>query len=421
MSIKPTSVPTKTLASSITAAATSFSLNNIIGWDTTALVAGDFGSQHYCVFRNAAKTQLEIMEIDPTTIASASITIVRRGLDFTGDLTTEITANKLSWTKGDTFVDLGTDTPQLWQWLKEYIDAAVVSGGVPSTTAVLGLVKMSTAPVSAANPVALGENDNRVLTSDQAAAAVGAQGVPNSANKFVTNAVLVTAGATINGATLPVPVYQNTTDNEYYACDGNDLTALKFQGFAISNGTNGTTMLLQTFGVVGGFTGLDEGVAYYLSDSVGTIQNTPGTYEVLVGVAISTTQLLIQKGKRRASGTVELSSTGTTAITCGFRPSSVRIHAVQTSAISAWGQSHGGWDVFGGNRCSYMGNASGDPTPAYAGVQTTLAWYVYTDITGTPVGNSGTVTTITDTGFTLNNTLQNVSIARLYWEAEGEI
>jgi hypothetical protein len=113
MSITPTSVPTKILGSSITSSATSFILTDILGWDNNPLTAADFGTQGYCVFRNAARTQIEIMEWNPATIASGSITIIRRGLKFTGDLTTEVTANKLSWTKGDTYVDLGTDTPQL--------------------------------------------------------------------------------------------------------------------------------------------------------------------------------------------------------------------------------------------------------------------------------------------------------------------
>lgn len=165
-------------------------------------------------------------------------------------------------------------------------------------------------------------------TAGQKNALVGTTGTPSASNPFMTRTdnragleKSVTAGATINGATLPVPVYQNTSDNEYYACDGNDLAALKFQGFAISNATDGVAMNIQTGGIVSGFTGLDEGVSYWLSDTVGTIQNTPGTYPVLVGVAISTTELLIQKGKRYFSGSFTPGvDAGSQAINCGFRP-----------------------------------------------------------------------------------------------------
>lgn len=144
MSLKPVSIPTKTLAASITALSTSFKLNNILGWNGSVLTSGDFGTQAYCVFRNANRSRIEIMEFDPATVANTSITILRRGLSFDGDLTTEVTANKFAWTKGDTFVDMGTDAPQVFQWLKEYIDAAAISGGVPASTTVSGIVEEAT-------------------------------------------------------------------------------------------------------------------------------------------------------------------------------------------------------------------------------------------------------------------------------------
>jgi hypothetical protein len=144
MSLKPTSIPTKTLAASITTLSSSFKLNNILGWDGTALEAADFGTQAYCVFRNANRTRIELMEFDPSTIASASITITRRGLQFDGDLTTEVTGNKFAWTKGDTFIDLGTDAPQVFQWMKEYIDAASVAGAVDASTTAKGIVEEAT-------------------------------------------------------------------------------------------------------------------------------------------------------------------------------------------------------------------------------------------------------------------------------------
>lgn len=144
MSLKPTSIPTKTLAASITALSSTFKLNNILGWDAAALEAADFGTQAYCVFRNANRSRIELMEFDPATVANTSITILRRGLQFDGDLTTEVTANKFAWTKGDTFVDMGTDAPQVFQWMKEYIDAASIAGAVPASTVASGIVEEAT-------------------------------------------------------------------------------------------------------------------------------------------------------------------------------------------------------------------------------------------------------------------------------------
>lgn len=226
----------------------------------------------------------------------------------------------------------------------------------------------------------------------------------------------LTAGATINGATTPVPVYQNKTDNEVYACDANDTNAMKFMGFATTNSTNGNSIDVVTTGLVSGFSGLSEGEKYYLSDTAGAISTTPGTYEVLVGIAISETQLVIQKGARFASGTTTFTSTTTTAITCGFRPSVVRIHAFTSRSTARLASSGGGWTVFGGNNCAYNG-WDGTPNPT-SGVNAT-AWYLRAD--GAAVHHTGNITSITDTGFTLDNTeTTDGTTANIYWEAYGQ-
>jgi len=99
-------------------------------------------------------------------------------------------------------------------------------------------------------------------------------------------------GETINGATLPVAIYQSTSDNEVYACDANDSTKLKFLGFAIENKTDGNSGKVQVAGRVGGFSGLSEGEDYFVQDDK-TIGTSKGTYTVLVGVATSTTEIKI--------------------------------------------------------------------------------------------------------------------------------
>ena len=103
------------------------------------------------------------------------------------------------------------------------------------------------------------------------------------------------AGETINGGTLPVPVYQNTSDNEFYKCDADVSTKLEFVGFVISNSTDGNPIDFQSDGIVRGFSGLTEGARYYVQDVAGTIGTTKGTYAILVGIAISETELIIIK------------------------------------------------------------------------------------------------------------------------------
>lgn len=108
-----------------------------------------------------------------------------------------------------------------------------------------------------------------------------------------SNIRVFTAGATINGATLPVPVYLDASSGKVLACDANDNTKLDFIGFAVSNSTNTNPINVAVSGVIGGFTGLTLGADYYVQNTVGTIGVTPGDYSILVGRAIKTTELLI--------------------------------------------------------------------------------------------------------------------------------
>ncbi len=143
----------------------------------------------------------------------------------------------------------------------------------------------------------------------------------------------MTAGATISGATLPVPVYQNAADSEMYACDGNDTSAVNFVGFAITDGTDGNNIDIQFEGVVSGFSGLTVGARYYVQDTVGTIGITQGTQSILVGKAVSATEILITKHPLNSAGVVaDLSSTATgssnndVTVTTGFKPSKIILH-----------------------------------------------------------------------------------------------
>lgn len=218
MSITPTSVPTKILGSSITASATSFTLNNILGWNGSALTSADFGTQAYCVFRNAARTQIEIMEFDPTTIASSSITIVRRGLKFTGDLTTEVSGNKYTWTKGDTYVDLGTDTPQLFQYLQTNFYTAVryLALSLNTTTDLTVLDKAYIRIPSSYNGMNLVGVSASVGTG---AAGSSSSGTPTftvknvtTGNQMLSTSLTVDAGE-YTSATAAVPAVINTAND----------------------------------------------------------------------------------------------------------------------------------------------------------------------------------------------------------------
>lgn len=82
-----------------------------------------------------------------------------------------------------------------------------------ATTTVKGRVKLSTAPASATEPIAVGDNDTRVPSQGENDALAGTSGTPSSSNKYVTNddtaetgnskVVRTTSGGVINNSILP--------------------------------------------------------------------------------------------------------------------------------------------------------------------------------------------------------------------------
>lgn len=238
--VKSVSIPTKTLAVNLAANATGAVLyvNNIKHWTGSDLVAGDFGTQAFAALRNAANTQLELIEIDPSTIASAAITILKRGLSYDGGQV-DSAVTSYAWTANDCQVEFGTSTPQLLKQLLEqagdetiqgvktfesspivptptsseltaaasveYANDLAIQGVADSSTTVKGAVKLSTAPAVAANPIAVSATDPKVPTVDMSsvtsgvvAALAGKSGTALSVSNKVEDEADTSATSAIN-------------------------------------------------------------------------------------------------------------------------------------------------------------------------------------------------------------------------------
>lgn len=141
----PTTVPTKRLAASITPNATTFQISDILGWDGNPLVSGDFGTIGFGALRDTNGTVLELFSFDPTTIANGDISFINRGLNYDGDYTTPVSANQQTWVKGTTLVELGSNPPQMWQFLKDYIDGIAIAGAPNASASAKGIVQIATA------------------------------------------------------------------------------------------------------------------------------------------------------------------------------------------------------------------------------------------------------------------------------------
>lgn len=321
---------------------------------------------------------------------------------------------------------------------KSYVDALSFGGLVPiGNESDDGVVELATAQEQASSSVTGNSGSPLVLqaknaTSSYNAATAGNKVVVTQNNgkiddNFLStslartastspNILILYAGETINGGTLPVPVYIDKSDNRVYAASSTNNVAsssMKFVGFATTNATASTTITVQTSGIVSGFSALQEGQKYYVT-SKGTISPTVGTNEILVGIALNTNQLLIQKGRRYASGITSFTNNTTKVFEIGFRPSRIRFHAV--SALGAEeGQSSGGWTVQGGNNVVYVNDDATSPVSGATG----QAYYA---VNGGGNGRQGTVQVVTDTSFDLESgTLGSGGTVYIFWEAEGEL
>lgn len=103
---------------------------------------------------------------------------------------------------------------------------------------------------------------------------------------------IMIAGENINGGDLPIPVYLSA-DHKVYKCQANNSSKLFFIGFAVSNALTDENIIIQTNGIVSGFSALNYSEYYYVQDTAGIIDINWGTNRVIVGKSISATEIEI--------------------------------------------------------------------------------------------------------------------------------
>jgi len=133
---------------------------------------------------------------------------------------------------------------------KAYADGLAIAGSPDSSTTVKGIGKVSVAPASAATPIFVGDNDNRVspvslatVTADRVAAMEGT-GTPNgTTGKYVTNDDTATA-ATANkvarrlaGGNITVVTESQANNSTNAASTAYVDTGLATMVISMTNGT----------------------------------------------------------------------------------------------------------------------------------------------------------------------------------------
>uniref|UniRef100_A0A6H1ZBY3 LysM domain-containing protein n=1 Tax=viral metagenome TaxID=1070528 RepID=A0A6H1ZBY3_9ZZZZ len=207
-------------------------------------------------------------------------------------------------------------------------------------------------------------------------------------------------------------LYVKASDGKLYKTDADgDESTYSFIGFALdaATGADETVRFAKPGAVVTGASSLTAGSYYYISGTTGSISVTPhATRPAKVAQALSTTSFRVIEPKFIRLGSQSVTSSTTYAQTTGFYPTRIEVTAGTT-------QAQGGMSIGDdSNRCTYI---EGLGTEVHGGV-TAKAWYVY-DANASQVENAGTVTSKTQTGFTLSAS-DYITTATVYWTAYSE-
>ena len=274
MSIKPTTIPPKTLQQAILSTGVSFNLSDIKGWNGVNLTPSEFGTLAFGSFLSPDRKLLELFSFDPSTVANASISFVARGLDLTG-VNASVAANKLSWPAGTT-VMLGTDTPQFLTLL-----AGLGNANTFTNTNLFLLLPTS--------------NGGNATTATQLVTYAQLVAVATGSASIDRVVVAGTAGETVVAGEA---VYMDSSDGEWKKTDATTASTVNnvIKGIAQGDGTDGVEITngVLIAGLDTNQSGLTPGAVQYFSDTDGEFSESAGTVEVTAGQAHSATKILFQ-------------------------------------------------------------------------------------------------------------------------------
>jgi hypothetical protein len=278
------SLPAIALKVDLDSAGTNIIIDNKLDSNGNTITTDYFATDYIpATLINDSRKLWEFVLIDASTfsnIDTTGATLFKRGLNFyatgvTATDQTEVTANKLDWTAGETKLLLGTNPPYMYGTFTnknnaETIEQVWVFKELPE-------LDVYEAPTSDEQFAA------KKYVDDIAA------GGTASINRLVPAAI---AGETVAAGD---PVYLDTTDGEWKLTDANTTSTIYgvILGIAQGAGTDGNTI---SGGVLlSGFdsnqSGFTQGDDIYISDTTGELTDTPGTNSRKVGIAYSATEI----------------------------------------------------------------------------------------------------------------------------------
>ena len=189
-----------------------------------------------------------------------------------------------------------------------------------------------------------------------------------------------TASTTFTGASSPQAAFI-TASGTASTTSTTATSTTAFSGFAVSSASVGGVVKIQTDGVVSNFSGLIKGERYFTSTNGNIVTYSNVINSVPVGTAISTTELLIDRGSRiyqhTETGLVDSGNAGVTVrtftINPGFIPRTMTIFGTGDPLSAANKAAHQSWvmgTLIGATDAQYY--VSSITTPSNSGFTVTI-------------------------------------------------
>lgn len=273
MSIRALTFPPKILGVPLSSTGTRLIMPDIEHWDGNDLISAEVGTVIYATLVNFAKTKMEIIELDASTLSVATTTgilINKRDLGFMGG-TTAAAETAYDWTANETWVLLGSNPPQIYEGLVDLDEAQTITGLKTFTTA--NRPKLTTD----ANATA----DEQFVTKGE---------LSRTALGTTTNESVIVAGTAGETVAAGEVLYLKAADGYWWKADASVITTADLVGLGVAQGA-GTAAASITGGVLKfgrdtKNTGLTNGQKQYLSDTAGALSTSPGTVEVTLGYGL---------------------------------------------------------------------------------------------------------------------------------------
>lgn len=280
-----------------------------------------------------------------------------------------------------------------------------------ASTTVAGKSELATGAETASGTATGGSGSPLVPANSSFTATSSGSADANKVPVLTTGGVLAdgfayftaTAGETVAAGQ---GAYAKAADSRAWKSVGtSDEAAFNFIGVFADAGNAGDTVRIVPPGGMLTTSGLTAGAYYFVTDTAGTLGTTPGTRFARVGLALSTTRLLVLVPKYLASGSFTYQFNDASPLpaqTVGFRPALIHFFATSGSVGASVGTNFG--QVMSGGTGLAVNNSSD-------------AWYVKDGGGDASTGNAGA---LSSTGFTpTHSSVSTTSQATVRWVAES--